>query len=163
MGELAGFPNFEIGSQQEWRGQRPAAVKQVRDFLAQGRVTDLLIVSHGWNNNMAEARDLYRRIFRHRAQGHGRNAVPASITEIRRRQRAVAVEEVRRGRAHTQRSRGRGLSGSRSCHGKTTDGLKGVFDHAQRGCRPRGKRTVGAGHWKARQRRSGSWPDLSAR
>ena len=38
-------------------------VKQLLDFLVQNTVTDLFIISHGWNNDMAEARDLYRNFF----------------------------------------------------------------------------------------------------
>ena len=63
MADLAGFPNFEIEFTKDGAVHDPNATKQVLDFLAQGTVTDLFIISHGWNNDIAEARDLYRRFF----------------------------------------------------------------------------------------------------
>jgi hypothetical protein len=63
MADLAGFPNFEIEFTKDGAVHDPNATRQVLDFLAQGTVTDLFIISHGWNNDIAEARDLYRRFF----------------------------------------------------------------------------------------------------
>ena len=63
MADIAGYPSFEIEFNKNGAAHDPAAVKQVLDFLAQGSVTDLFIISHGWNNDMAEARDLYRQFF----------------------------------------------------------------------------------------------------
>ena len=63
MGDIAGFPNFEIEFTKEGTVYDPSAVQAVLDFLAQGTVTDLFVISHGWNNDIAEARDLYRRFF----------------------------------------------------------------------------------------------------
>jgi hypothetical protein len=40
-----------------------AEVDQLLDFLGQGAVTDLFVVSHGWNNDMIEARGLYQELF----------------------------------------------------------------------------------------------------
>ena len=63
MAAIAGYPSFEIEFNKNGAAHDPAAVKQVLDFLAQGTVTDLFIISHGWNNDMTEARDLYRQFF----------------------------------------------------------------------------------------------------
>jgi len=63
MADIAGYPNFEMEFNKNGAAHDPTAVKHVLDFLAQGTVTDLLIISHGWNNDMAEARDLYRQFF----------------------------------------------------------------------------------------------------
>jgi hypothetical protein len=63
MGDIAGFPNFEIEFNKDGAAHDPNAIKAVLDFLDQGTVTDLFVVSHGWNNDMAEARDLYRQFF----------------------------------------------------------------------------------------------------
>jgi hypothetical protein len=38
-------------------------VNQALSSIAQGAFTDLFVVSHGWNNDMADARNLYKRLF----------------------------------------------------------------------------------------------------
>ena len=39
------------------------AVEALLTFLDQRKVTDLFVVSHGWNNDMDDARALYRMLF----------------------------------------------------------------------------------------------------
>ncbi|WP_210518993.1 hypothetical protein [Hymenobacter terricola] len=39
----------------------PAQAQALLDGLHQAQATDLLVLSHGWNNDMADARDLYQR------------------------------------------------------------------------------------------------------
>src|SRR5687767_8827311 len=59
MSDVAGFPYAEVEFRKDGQvavaAQADAAVAMVRD---QG-ITDLLVLSHGWNNDMAEARSLY--------------------------------------------------------------------------------------------------------
>lgn len=57
---LAGFPYFEVEFNKEGEVHDPAQVKAVKAALKPGEPTDLLVISHGWNNDMAEARDLYK-------------------------------------------------------------------------------------------------------
>jgi hypothetical protein len=61
MADLSGFPYAEVrfgvdGSPID-ADERNAALD-----LAAGGATDLLVVSHGWNNDMADARSLYARV-----------------------------------------------------------------------------------------------------
>lgn len=63
MSELLGFPYFEVEFNKNGKSSNPAQVKVLTDFLTEGDTTDLIVISHGWNNDMKEARDLYRRIF----------------------------------------------------------------------------------------------------
>jgi hypothetical protein len=57
MENLNGFPFFPLEFTREGRVHDQA---QVDDLLGNlGNATDLLVISHGWNNDMAEARDLY--------------------------------------------------------------------------------------------------------
>lgn len=59
------FPYFEVQFTKEGVVNDQAEVDQLLDFLAQGEVTDILVVAHGWNNDMKEARALYQELFGH--------------------------------------------------------------------------------------------------
>ncbi|MDM0065307.1 hypothetical protein [Variovorax sp. J31P207] len=68
MADIAGFPYFEVQVDKADQFVDPAEPKKVIDFLASegrggGSPTDLFVMSHGWNNDMGEARDLYKRFF----------------------------------------------------------------------------------------------------
>lgn len=63
MAELAGFLYFEFQVDKNGTVVDAAARQQAVDFLAQGEMTDLFVMSHGWNNDMADARDLYKNFF----------------------------------------------------------------------------------------------------
>lgn len=63
MTDLKGFPYFEVEFNKQGKSSDADQVKALTDFLAQGDTTDLFVISHGWNNDMAEARDLYTRFF----------------------------------------------------------------------------------------------------
>src|SRR5437762_14379163 len=57
------FPYFEVQFTKDGNVNGQAEVDQLLDFLAQGAVNDLFVVSHGWNNDMNEARGLYQELF----------------------------------------------------------------------------------------------------
>ncbi|PYT09228.1 MAG: hypothetical protein DMF60_02975 [Acidobacteria bacterium] len=57
------FPYFEVQFTKDGNVNDQAEVDQLLDFLGQGAVTDLFVVSHGWNNDMNEARGLYQELF----------------------------------------------------------------------------------------------------
>src|SRR3712207_4958962 len=59
MQQLAGFPYFEVQFTREGRVHDRAEADALLDFLDQGGVTDLFVLAHGWNNDMADARALY--------------------------------------------------------------------------------------------------------
>ncbi|MBW3655233.1 MAG: hypothetical protein KY444_03950 [Gemmatimonadetes bacterium] len=62
METIAGFPFFPLEFTREGRVYDEA---QVGDLLANlGNTSDLLVISHGWNNDMAEARTLYSTFLR---------------------------------------------------------------------------------------------------
>ena len=100
MKELSGFPyaevRFDIGGSAVDAGERRAALD-----LANATFTDVLVVSHGWNNDMAEARRLYasladslRSVLRSRSTGGVRRPEACDPG------RALAVEAVCRVRPH---------------------------------------------------------------
>ncbi len=63
MDTLKGFPFFGIEFDKKGQVFDPDQVKALTKFLAKGEVTDLLVISHGWNNDMKDAKDLYTRFF----------------------------------------------------------------------------------------------------
>src|SRR5262245_47751115 len=63
MKDIGGFPGFEVEFDKEAGLVDDGQVVQLLDFLAQGAVTDLFVFSHGWNNDMADARALNQEFF----------------------------------------------------------------------------------------------------
>ena len=63
MQNLKGFPYFEVEFNKDGTVHDQNQTKALMDFLGQGSVSDLFVISHGWNNDMADARDLYSRFF----------------------------------------------------------------------------------------------------
>src|SRR6185369_15393168 len=57
------FPYFEVQFTKDGDVNDPAEVQQLLDFVGQGSITDLFAISHGWNNDMPEARQLYEELF----------------------------------------------------------------------------------------------------
>ena len=81
MNQIANFPFFPMEFTKEgslFKQEQSAALK---DYLAQQDaagtpVSDLLVISHGWNNNMAEARALYDRLLTNVAPELAQAALP---------------------------------------------------------------------------------------
>ena len=64
MSELSGFPYFEVEFTKEGALFKPQQVKDLGDFLTTNvDVSDLIVISHGWNNDNSEAKNLYERFF----------------------------------------------------------------------------------------------------
>jgi hypothetical protein len=61
--ELAGFPYCEFAVNKNALAVDAGAQQKAADTCAQAGITDLFVVSHGWNDNMEEARALYRDLF----------------------------------------------------------------------------------------------------
>lgn len=55
MNEIAGIPYTEAQFDKNGRG--------AGDVILPPGVTDLFVISHGWNNNKSKAEDLYRELF----------------------------------------------------------------------------------------------------
>ncbi len=62
MATLAGFPYSEIQFTKEGIVFQPEAVTGLINLLSESQITDLFVLSHGWNNDMEEARSLYQRL-----------------------------------------------------------------------------------------------------
>src|SRR5262249_2913478 len=61
MTPVAGFPYFEVEYTADGAVFDAKQVAALRDFVVGNGTTDLVLISHGWNNDMSEARDLYTR------------------------------------------------------------------------------------------------------
>lgn len=64
MDTIQGFPFFPLEFTKDGAVARPEQRKALLDALQNGH-TDLFVISHGWNNDMKEARALYDRFFSH--------------------------------------------------------------------------------------------------
>jgi hypothetical protein len=62
MSDLHGFPYIEFQVDKAGAVIDSAERARAVGTFGQGAVTDLLVLSHGWNNDMAEARELYDRL-----------------------------------------------------------------------------------------------------
>jgi hypothetical protein len=74
--ELAGFRYCEFAVNKGGLAVDAAAQQKAADAFAQAGITDLFVISHGWNNNMEEARALYKDFFTGVRALLDRNAVP---------------------------------------------------------------------------------------
>ena len=63
MTDIAGFPYLEVEFDKNGALVDASMTQQLTTFVSAHSVSDLLVISHGWNNDMAEARDLYKRFF----------------------------------------------------------------------------------------------------
>src|SRR5215207_9178412 len=63
MPDLSGFPYFEVQFTKEGAVHDDGEVAALLAFVTQQPVTDLFVISHGWNNDMNDARGLYRVFF----------------------------------------------------------------------------------------------------
>ena len=62
MAEVAGFPYFGICSSTSRAGSSTRTSSSRRSRSSVRAITDLFLISHGWNNDMADARALYREL-----------------------------------------------------------------------------------------------------
>jgi hypothetical protein len=59
---IGGMRVFPVAFDSRQQLVEPAQVVALRDHLGHGTVTDLLVVSHGWNNDAADALSLYEKL-----------------------------------------------------------------------------------------------------
>ena len=62
MATLATYPYFELEFTKDGTVFLPAAVDALLTGLTTNQTTDLLVISHGWNNDEADARNLYQHL-----------------------------------------------------------------------------------------------------
>ena len=63
MAELAGFPYFEVQFTKQGEPFDHRETAAALDAVRGGTIDELFVISHGWNNDVAEARSLYRAFF----------------------------------------------------------------------------------------------------
>lgn len=65
MTTLSNFPYAEIEFDMDGKPVDPRETQDLMHYLAGDgkQLTDLFVMSHGWNNDMNDARGLYRRFF----------------------------------------------------------------------------------------------------
>jgi hypothetical protein len=63
MERIADIPFFEIEFRKSGQLHTSDAMNEVASFLRDNAITDLLVCSHGWNNDKADARALYEGFF----------------------------------------------------------------------------------------------------
>lgn len=63
MADIAKFPYFEVQFTKDGAINDAQEAKRAVDGIAQNNITDLFAFSHGWNNDMDEARQLYLDFF----------------------------------------------------------------------------------------------------
>ena len=64
MSELAGFPYIEINFDKKGKVVSATSPDAVETFVRESGLTDLCVVSHGWNNDRSEAFQLYSELFK---------------------------------------------------------------------------------------------------
>lgn len=62
MDSLSGYPYWELQFTRNGTLFNSEEVKALEAGLRQQSITDLFVISHGWNNDMNEARDLYKKL-----------------------------------------------------------------------------------------------------
>ena len=78
MKTIADFPYVEVEFTKAGEVAEQQEAAELVDFLSQGTITDLFAISHGWNNDMNEARMLYKEFFE-RVRDEINNDRPAGI------------------------------------------------------------------------------------
>jgi Alpha/beta hydrolase of unknown function (DUF900) len=63
MPNLSGFPYVEAEFDPDGVLNPPTQDEAISDTVNTGNLTDLIVISHGWNNDKEEAQDLYARMF----------------------------------------------------------------------------------------------------
>lgn len=62
MTTLSGFPYIEAQFDKQQQPLEGNQTQTIAEWVGAEGITDLLVLSHGWNNDIAEARDLYARL-----------------------------------------------------------------------------------------------------
>lgn len=59
MKTISGFPYFEVQFTKDGAVNDAAEASALRDHVKKAKTTDLIVISHGWNNTLVDARTLY--------------------------------------------------------------------------------------------------------
>ena len=63
VNDVAGFPNFEVQFSKDGAVNTPSDLDDAVGFVKDKGLTDLFAFSHGWNNDMDDARALVANFF----------------------------------------------------------------------------------------------------
>lgn len=85
MEHLSGFPFFPVEFDKTAKPVKPQQIDDLKTALGDGAFTDLLVISHGWNNDIKDARNLYERFLQTARQLLDSGDLPAAAA------RAIAV------------------------------------------------------------------------
>jgi hypothetical protein len=77
MKTVSDFPYFEVQFTKDGAVNNDAEVSALRDYLKKPNGSDLLVISHGWNNNLNDARTLYAQFLACVRHVLDKKAVPA--------------------------------------------------------------------------------------
>ncbi|MDP8925135.1 MAG: hypothetical protein M3O34_20000, partial [Chloroflexota bacterium] len=128
MRQLAGFPYFEVEFNRDGQVHDAGQVSELTDVIGRGDITDLFVISHGWNNDMADARALYANYFARvrelldAGHGHGVDARTCAVLGVLWPSKKFADEDLIPSGAA---SAGSVVTGAALL--KQLDDLKGVF------------------------------------
>ncbi len=65
MADRYDYPTEEVEFNKRGEGHDQNQVHSLKAMINDDRITDLLVLSHGWNNDMGQARKLYRKILKY--------------------------------------------------------------------------------------------------
>ncbi len=77
MKTIASLPVVEVEFDKKGKLFSAAQLTELQGLIKDAAITDLIVFAHGWNNDMADARDLYTRFFTEVGNAIGKGAIPA--------------------------------------------------------------------------------------
>jgi hypothetical protein len=77
MNSIASIPVFEVEFDKNGKPFSPPQLAELQAHIKSQGVTDLIVFAHGWNNDMADARDLYTRLFTEIGGAVSKGNIPA--------------------------------------------------------------------------------------
>lgn len=79
MQEIAGFPFFEVEFTKDGEVFNQSQVDDLLAAVGGGTITDLFVISHGWNNDKKDARDLYQEFFARVREAINTGTLPGAL------------------------------------------------------------------------------------
>src|ERR1700730_18117856 len=134
MDAIAGLPFYPLEISKDGKifsPQQNSAIDEAVQQPGEAMLTDLFVVSHGWNNDMADARELYNKLFTNIVA-----LIPSHVSATNRKFAVVGVfwpskkfadeDLIPSGGAVSLEASGNRLTSS--AINEKLDSLKGIFD-----------------------------------
>lgn len=80
MEQLSGFPFFPVEFDKAGKPVKLRQIEALKNDLRNGETSDLIVISHGWNNDIVDARKLYEDFFRTARKLLDGGKLPAAAT-----------------------------------------------------------------------------------